>query len=309
MGRTRHSIPDQKHNLHQASAGQGQLYALIDGAIAPDLEANILAHRTPLDHMPLLLGDALASFAPISPRLIRLTLDDDLLWWLLDEGQAASWGIYLCSNADMSTLYHHLYSLTAVRNLDGESVQFRYYDPRVLRPFWQVLNPEERHAFMGPITCMIVEDEQKPGFWAYQGPKDLEPPPFPPTPKDWTSLPEPWWQITAIQHQALTEYVLQRFLRRFADYLVKKRDELRPDLKIDFHSEEYQQDLTQKAHYFMQHGFDTEKQLAEVLKYVQVFSLNLRNEPVRKIVENHSIAISERLDAMHQMAMQGNRHS
>ena len=287
-------IPENYRALSSACKGQGQLYALMDGAIVPDLEAKILAHRPVLDHMPLLLGDAMASFAPISPRLIRLTLDDELLWWLLEEGQAASWGIYLCSNADMSALYHHLYSLTAV-TLDGESVQFRYYDPRVLRPFWQVLNLEEQNQLMGPIECMIVEGEQQPGFWAYQRPEELKPPPYPPTPKDWTSLPEPWWTITEPQQRALTASVLQQFLKRFTDHMAETRDVLQPDLRIDFHSEDYQKDLTKKARYFMQHGFESEQQLAEVLEYMQVFNLDLRDEKMRKVVERQDTDSSEKL--------------
>ena len=294
-------IPENHSALSSACQGQGQLYALMDGAIVPDLEAKILAHRPVLDHMPLLLGDAMASFAPISPRLIRLTLDDELLWWLLEEGKAASWGIYLCSNADMSALYHHLYSLTAVK-LDGESVQFRYYDPRVLRPFWQVLNLEEQNQLMGPIECMIVEGEQQPGFWAYQRPEELDRPPYPPTPKDWISLPEPWWTITELQHRALTESVLQQFLQRFTRYLEKKRDELRPDLTIDFHAEAYQKDLTKKAQYFMQHGFESELHMAEALECAQVFSLDLRNERVRKLVENKTMGMIDKLYTLRRMA-------
>ena len=250
--------------------------------------------------MPLLLGDAMASFAPISPRLIRLTLDDELLWWLLEEGKAASWGIYLCSNADMSALYHHLYSLTAV-TIDGEKVQFRYYDPRVLRPFWQVLNSEEKNQLMGPIECMIVEDEQQPGFWAYQRPEELKPPPYPPTPKDWTSLPEPWWTITERQHRALTESVLQQFLRRFTDHLAETRDVLRPDLNIDFHSDDYQKDLTKKARYFMQYGFESERQLAEALEYVQIFNLDLRDKKVGNLMEKKEIASSDKLEKLWDM--------
>ena len=57
--------------------------------------------------------------------------------------------------------------------------------------------------------------------------------------------------MTTIQQQALTDDVLRRFLWRFADYLTKKRDELRPDLKVDFHTEEYQKNLTKKAQYLM----------------------------------------------------------
>ena len=59
----------------------------------------------------------------------------------------------------------------------------------------------------------------------------------------------------------------------------------------------------------MQHGFDTEKQLAEGLKYAQIFGLDLRNEQVRSVIENHSAEVAERLDTMYWMAMLGIRHS
>lgn len=299
-------IPEQLETLRQASANQGKLYALMDGARAPELQAALIEHQPPLEYIPLFLGDERGTLAPVSPYLVRFnSFDDSLMWWLLDEGQGKSWGIYLCSQAALTELHHHLFTLLAVRGLEGEKRYFRYYDPRVLRPFWEALTQEEKNRFMGPIQTLLVEDEKEPGFWAYRRPKALKPPPYPPVPEDWTELPEPWWQINQAQHKALMDGFLHNFLRRFADYLGKKRDELRPDLKVDFHSKEYQAILEKQARYLMRHGFGTQRRLAEGLKYVHVIGLDLHNALVRKVVENDSIEVKERLNLMYEMATKG----
>ena len=296
-------IPDQLETLRQASAGQGPLYALMDGALAPELQAVLIEHQPRLDYLPLFLGDDKGSLAPVSPYLIRINnFDDNLLWWLLDEGQGKSWGIYLCSQAELTALHHHLFCLLSVRGLEGEKLYFRYYDPRVLRPFWKALTKEEQNRLMGPIQTILVEDEKEPGFWAYRRPKELEMPPYPPAPNDWTQLPEPWWEINQVQHKALMDDLLQNFLRRFANYLAETRDMLRPGYIFNFHSNEYIGVLRKQAHYFMQQGFKSEDELFEALKWVQVFSLNLQDIRVKQVVENHSMETFARLHTMRRMA-------
>ena len=292
-------IPDQLETLRQASAGQGPLYALMDGALASELQAVLIEHQPRLDYLPLFLGDDKGSLAPVSPYLIRInSFDDNLLWWLLDEGQGKSWGIYLCSQTELTALHHHLFCLLSVRGLEGEKLYFRYYDPRVLRPFWKALTKEEQNRLMGPIQTILVEDEKEPGFWAYRRPKELEVPPYPPAPNDWTELPEPWWQINQVQHQALMDGFLHNFLRRFADHLAKIRDVLRPDYQFDFHSKEFIDILTKQANYFMKHGFEDELQLTQALEYVQVFNLNLLDKHVIEVVEIKGIDSSEKLERL-----------
>ena len=300
-------IPDQLDNLRQASAGQGPLYALMDGALAPELQAALIEHQPRLDYTPLFLGDEQGTLAAVSPYLVRFnSLDDNLMWWLLDEGQGKSWGIYLCSQAELTALHHHLFCLLSVRGLEGEKLYFRYYDPRVLRPFWSALTEEEQNQFMGPIQTILVENERAPGFGAYHRPKDREQSPYPPPPEDWTELPEPWWGINQVQHEALMEGVLRNFLWRFADHLAEMRDLLRPDHTADFHNMEYQEILVQQAGYFVDHGFETELRLAQALEYVHVFGLDLSNERVKKVVVDRSIVIHTRLKIMREMTLAGN---
>ena len=141
MTKTPRPIPDQLDSLRRASAGQGQLFALMDASLAPELPAAIIEHKPRLDYVPLYIGDGKGSLLPISPYLVKLSLDDDLLWWLLDEGQGKSWGIYLCSQAELTSLQHHLFCLLSVRGLEGDKLYFRYYDPRVLRPFLASTQP------------------------------------------------------------------------------------------------------------------------------------------------------------------------
>lgn len=297
------TIPERYQALQQACVGQGRLYALMDGAMLPELEASILEHQPPLAHMLLLIGDAVASFASISPRLIHLPRDAALTWWLLDEGIRC--GIYLCSRAEMSALHHHLYSLTAARTQAGDKVQFRYYEPAILRDFWPSLTAAEQNALLGPIDRLIVPQPETAAFNLWDRPADHKQLPYPPAPEDWTQLPEPWWHITPAQHQALTDGVLHRFLHRFADYLAKKRDELRPELKTDFHSEPYQSILEKRARYLMQHGFKTERKLADALECTQVYNLNLHDKQVTKVVEDQSVELVERLKMVKRIVKSG----
>ena len=99
--------------------------------------------------------------------------------------------------------------------------------------------------------------------------------------------------------------MLHRFLHRFADHLAETRDVLQPDLQIDFHSEQYQTILKKRTRYLMQHGFETEQQLADALESTQVYNLNLRDDQVKKIVEDQSVGIVQRLYAMRRMATAG----
>lgn len=294
-------LPKQLHSLRQAGSEHGYLHALMDASLTPELPEKLIQHKPQLDYLPLFLGDEAASLAAISPYLMRLEFDDPLLWWLLDEGADKAWGIYLCSNAELTALHHHLFSLLAVRDLQGDTLWFRYYDPRVLKPFWRALNDEEKNRFLGPIECLIILDTPQQGLWAYQRPQGKKQPDYPPAPEDWNSLPEPWWQLTQTQHKALVDGFMHTFLHRFADHLAKTRDQLKPGYQTDFHSDSWMKHLSSQAQYFMQHGFETEYQLAQALEYVVVFGLAVEDKDVKAVVENRGVDVDERLRVLRGM--------
>ncbi|MEM6405596.1 MAG: DUF4123 domain-containing protein [Pseudomonadota bacterium] len=299
------TIPEHYQALQQACVGQGRLYALMDGAMLPELEASILEHQPPLAHMPLLLGDAVASFASISPRLIHLPRDAALTWWLLDEGIRC--GIYLCSRAEMSALHHHLYSLTAVRTQAGDKVQFRYYEPAILHDFWPSLTAAEQNALLGPIDRLIVPQPDTTTFSLWDRPTDHKQLPYPPAPDDWTQLPEPWWQLTMHQTQALQTGSLEHFLQDFANHLAEMRDLLHPDYTVDFHSFERMRILRIQANYLMNHGFETDYDLASVLEQVQVFNLRLDSPKVQTVIENTKSNCEEKMRWLKETTQKDNK--
>ena len=94
------------------------------------------------------------------------SLDDNLMWWLLDEGQGKSWGIYLCSQAELTALHHHLFCLLSVRNLEGEKPYFRYYDPWVLRKFLPSCSRRQLRTFFGAYREGLDESARDASVWA-----------------------------------------------------------------------------------------------------------------------------------------------
>jgi hypothetical protein len=72
-----------------------------------------------------------------------------------------SCAIYLISDAPVSDLRKHLESLLHVSTEDGETLYFRYYDPRVLCVFLRTCTPEQIEEFFGPVAAFLVEAEDR----------------------------------------------------------------------------------------------------------------------------------------------------
>lgn len=296
-------VQNRLHALKAAGQDQGKLYALIDAALAPELRAAVLEQHPVPVCSPLLLGDEAATLAGIAPTLIELTEEhQDFLLWLLDEGYGENGGIFLCSSAEFGALYHHLFCLTAVRDPEGEKIQFRFHDPRIFKPFWRVLDEDERHLLLGPITRLLIEEPDQSGWRGYHRKAPREIPPYPPAPEDWTTLPEPWWQLTEEQYQAIKGSLLDRFLRGFTDHLGNVRDVIRPDYKKDFHSLETVQELKKQADYLMRHGFESMAALSTGLEHLQIYRLDLEDTSIRHLVESTQYDVDRKLEGLRRLS-------
>lgn len=67
-------------------------------------------------------------------------------------------GFLFATDAPLAKVRTHLRRFLMVRAPGGESVYFRFYDPRVLRAFLPVCTPEEVRAFFGPMVEIACED-------------------------------------------------------------------------------------------------------------------------------------------------------
>ena len=132
-------------------------YALIDGARVVDLFNQLNAFSPP--HACLYRGQIQPDLARAAPYLVKIEREHSFTNWFIKEHWGSSGGLFLLSEADLSTVYKHFRQFLVVKDSDGEKLYFRFYDPRVLRVFLPTCNDEELEAFFGAVDEYIVEDD------------------------------------------------------------------------------------------------------------------------------------------------------
>ncbi|NJO18602.1 MAG: DUF4123 domain-containing protein, partial [Thioploca sp.] len=74
-------------------------------------------------------------------------------------GIGKQWGIFATAKANLRTMCQHFRGLLTVELPSGQTVAFRFYDPRVWRVFWPQCSEEERQVMFGPVVRYWVEGE------------------------------------------------------------------------------------------------------------------------------------------------------
>lgn len=134
------------------------LYAVLDGArderILELLREHVEAHRSLYD------GTEGETFEEVAPYLVGPMREDSaLLDKLVMEGWGKRWGIYCTSRERFAEIRRHWRRFLMVELEEGqERVYFRFYDPWVLRVFWETSDEEQRRKAARRIENLIVED-------------------------------------------------------------------------------------------------------------------------------------------------------
>src|SRR5215813_13035474 len=149
------ALPELAEILFAASPTS--LFAVLDGASAPDLVKNLFEHEP--EYCCLYRGELPPDIASVAPHLVRLEPGTKFTDLVFSEGWGAHWGIFLLTNANLRALRDHLRQFHTVELPDQRPVLFRYYDPRVLRNFLPACNAAELAAFFGPVQRFILEGE------------------------------------------------------------------------------------------------------------------------------------------------------
>jgi hypothetical protein len=132
-------------------------YAVLDGASVDGLLDKIFELEP--EHVCLLRGDLAPDMAEVAPYLVKLEPGSEFAQWVFDEGWGKHWGVFASAYAELRDVRSHFRSLLTVYDQQGKPLQFRYYDPRVLRLYLPTCNAEELSAMFGPITTYLLEDE------------------------------------------------------------------------------------------------------------------------------------------------------
>ena len=112
-------------------------------------------------HYCLFRGKLEPDVAEVAPYLIGLLPGTHFTNWILGKNLGENRGIFAHCRHSLNEMRRHFRSLITVQNERGNPMIFRFYDPRVIRPFLPTCETEELKIFFGKVTDYFVEGEDK----------------------------------------------------------------------------------------------------------------------------------------------------
>lgn len=145
------------NNLWHYTQGQNALsvYALVDAAIDESIYPKIVGARVKKES--LFRGAKALELAWFAPYLVQLTREDPFTQWFLEKGWGKSLGIFIKTPLGFKELKRHLQTILTVYDESGQSLIFRYYDPRVLRVYLPTCTSQELETMFGQVSYFIME--------------------------------------------------------------------------------------------------------------------------------------------------------
>lgn len=132
-------------------------FALLDGAGIPDL-IDRLQQAPGLEFECLFSGEQEAGVAEVAPYIARLEAGSEFARWAMGGwGQRRGIFVRVPSDVELPVLRRHFRKLNMVYGPDGNSMLFRYYDPRVLWMFLSACERGQVNVVFGPVSSYIFE--------------------------------------------------------------------------------------------------------------------------------------------------------
>ncbi len=140
-------------------------FAILDGARSPRI-AELLRAST-LSSCCLYAGKLSPRLEAAAPHLVHLRPGAPEVEELFENAWGASWGVFVRASGDLEGLRRHFRRFLRVRTEAGQTLVFRYYDPRVLRVYLPTCNVVELSAVFGHVVEFVVEDESPDAILHY----------------------------------------------------------------------------------------------------------------------------------------------
>jgi uncharacterized protein DUF4123 len=134
-----------------------QAYVLLDGAKDPCIAP--LVRSSGLPYCCLYAGSLSQDLLSAAPYLVQIAPEAKFFKAFVPQAWGQAWGVFAVASPDVSlqVLRRHFRSLLLVRNEQGESLAFRFYDPRVLRTYVPTCQFDEHARLMGPVQALAAE--------------------------------------------------------------------------------------------------------------------------------------------------------
>jgi hypothetical protein len=134
-----------------------EAYAILDGARSPRVHSMLQSPALP--SCCLYSGKLSAPLQAAAPYVVHLRRGVPEVEELLERAWGASWGIFLRSEGNLESLRRHFRRFLRVRTEAGQTIVFRYYDPRVFRVYLPTCNVVELGVVFGPVAVFVLEGE------------------------------------------------------------------------------------------------------------------------------------------------------
>lgn len=130
-------------------------YAIIDGASCEELLGKL--NELQPGHVCLYAGELEPGVDLMAPYLVELLPGHPFTDWVFTEGFGKHWGIFARSPGELRAMRKHFRRFLLVKDPEGKTIYFRYYDPRVLLEFMPTTNAEDREVIFGDISEFFCE--------------------------------------------------------------------------------------------------------------------------------------------------------
>jgi hypothetical protein len=133
-------------------------YVILDGASIPTLEDRLYDDEP--EYRCLYTGNLEPDVLSVAPYVVKLEEGSPFTEWVLQEGWGKHWGVFAIAGVDTRKMWNFLRTLLKVEDPDGNTLLFRFYDPRVLRSFLPTCDVDQLQMMFGPIENYYLESEQ-----------------------------------------------------------------------------------------------------------------------------------------------------
>lgn len=133
------------------------VYAIVDAARDPRIHPGVVA--SPDTSACLYSANPTSAMATVAPYLVALDPKAPFTRQLLSVGWGDAWGIFVRTPVEIERVRRHFKRFLRARTEDGQTVVFRYYDPRVLRVYLPTCTEDELLQLFGFATDIVMEGE------------------------------------------------------------------------------------------------------------------------------------------------------